>query len=386
VERDLAALSAAMDAAAPAASASAAAAPPVAAAASPRPPPPSAAGPTLLELRAAAAARAASAALARGGGEEEEEEEKEGGGGGGADRSGAAGGGSYWTFDVEGGAPAAPSPALARPPPLADEGRVRAELLARMEAHDAARGAAAFGAGRSNARQRVALGLWRALQRGGIRDAGALAAAAAAPLPPPGVNLGSFLERAGAAELAASPLVTAEASKDVAAAVEGALFERHCGTAASDGGSSAASAAALPAAYADGARVLISALQDARSGALRARLLCGELAPAALAALPASALAPPEEVAAEAAAARAVLASHDAASGAAWLAHESLLCPACSARGGSRYRLTRGAAEERDIRKAEVWGTSAPAEEASVECECDCGHKWEEAYRSVLSA
>jgi hypothetical protein len=149
----------------------------------------------------------------------------------------------------------------------------------------------------------------------------------------------------------------------------------------------AAAAAALPAASGEGARLLISALQDARSGALRARLLCGELAPAALVSLPAAALAPPEEVAAAAAASRALQASHGAGGGgAAWLPHATLVCPSCLAAGGARFR-SRGFSEERDIRKAEVWGTSAPTADVMADCECDgCGHAWGDTYRSVLAA
>jgi hypothetical protein len=111
-------------------------------------------------------------------------------------------------------------------------------------------------------------------------------------------------------------------------------------------------------------------LRDPRHTALRARLLAGELAPSTLAAADAADLVPPA-VAREAAESRArATANIDFTAAdklARWYAVPTLACTGCGVKGGCEGRTKEGSGgEERDIRKAEIWGTSGGGAAESV--------------------
>ena len=115
------------------------------------------------------------------------------------------------------------------------------------------------------------------------------------------------------------------------------------------------------------------ALRHRGNAALRARLLAGEVPPVAIARMTGAELAAPATRAADAAALgeavrRAAL--HDESGW--YTAAEGTTCAACGTAAGIVSRPVSGA---RDIRKAEVWGTSSDEVIYALRC-ATCRHAW----------
>ena len=203
----------------------------------------------------------------------------------------------------------------------------------------------------SRSRQTVAVGLFRMLQEGIARDEVSHTVNEA----------GSALDRHAAVQVAAASTALRPATlRDFARAIEGGIH----GACGGDEG----------VAYFSRARTIMGHLRDPRHTVLRTRLLAGELAPSSLAAADAADLVPPE-VAREAAESRArATANVDFTAAdrvARWYAIPTLVCTGCGVKGGCEGRTTAGAGEERDIRKAEIWGTSGGgAAESIFELRC----------------
>lgn len=125
--------------------------------------------------------------------------------------------------------------------------------------------------------------------------------------------------------------------------------------------------------YRDRARALLAALRNPNNPLLRDRILSGQLAPSQLVRLSSVELAPEavraERLAAEAEAIR--RAKADEAEDRLWLASDTP-CPSCN----SKDTGSMPTAGTRDIRKAEVWGTSS-TDETIFRMRCNqCGHRW----------
>jgi hypothetical protein len=136
--------------------------------------------------------------------------------------------------------------------------------------------------------------------------------------------------------------------------------------------------------YRTQARSLLHALAEPRNVALRRAFLCGELAPGALAVGGSETLCPPEDHAHGLRVLREERVRADltraAESAAIYMAHPGTACPECRARGGCEGRQKGGSSgAQKDIRKAEIWGTSAgDKEESTIALRCTlCGWKGE---------
>jgi hypothetical protein len=217
----------------------------------------------------------------------------------------------------------------------------------------------------NRARATVAAGLWARLRAGVDTDAAALA----------GAPRGTIGERS-AMTLAKSALASPALLRDFSRAIEVALWETTDGI--KEEGDEGEGEREMSLTYTTQARVLMTALGDARNNELRARVIGGEISARRLATLDSTALAPAVAVRdAEAARARAANETDlTAAAESTWgQPHASVLCTQCSERGGVQMREGAGLAQ-RDIRKAEIWGGSA-TDMSSTDLRCTfCAHGW----------
>ena len=246
--------------------------------------------------------------------------------------------------------------------------RVRQAVQAR-EVAAAAAAIDSFDTLGNRARATVAAGLWARLRAGVDADAGALARA----------PRGTIGERS-AVTLAKSALASPALLRDFSRAIEVALWETTDGMKEKEGDEEVEEEGEreMSLTYTTQARILMTALGDARNNELRARLIGGEISARRLATLDSTALAPAVAVR-EAEAARARAANETdltAAAESTWgQPHASVLCAQCSQRGGVQMREGAGLAQ-RDIRKAEIWGGSA-VDMSSTDLRCSfCSNVW----------
>lgn len=213
--------------------------------------------------------------------------------------------------------------------------------------------------------------LAKSLTEGRDADVRATIASAAAAAHP-SLSISTALDRAATVELARSlQELTPQALRALATAVEAATHEALASSDAmevDEGEQTAPRASQLSVAYKDRSRALMHALRDPRNAALRSRLFAGEADPHFLATAPAYDLAP-ETVRAAHAALMAEPPRGDL--GGNWVP-VALRCGGC----GSTDTEYQQVSAQRDIRKAEVWGTSA-GDDAAFEVRCKvCGSSW----------
>jgi hypothetical protein len=282
-------------------------------------------------------------------------------------------------------------PALAPPPtlPLAAADAVDADSA------DAGEGGSELGAG--GVRGSVLRALRDAIREGARHDvaanAAAVAAAAAAATAAAAASVDAsrdlMLAARSAQERAEALVPKPEALRALARGIEAAIR-----AATTDVGSPAAAAAGegsgiidrgsgaeadLGEAYRTRARELIAALRRRGNAELRARVLAGELPPVAIACMSGAELAPPETRAADAAAVTEAIRRAfviDDGLGVWTSAAPGTRCASCGV-GGVESRPLAGA---RDIRKAEIWGSSGSGETLfSLRCGA-CQWTWTSAH------
>lgn len=253
------------------------------------------------------------------------------------------------------------------------------EAMKAREVEAAVAAVDSFGSLPIRARAAVAEGVWARLRAGVDADAAALTNNGGGGLT--GSGGGGSIGQRSALALAKSALAGPTLLRDFARAIEAALWDTTDGIGEEGEGEEMAlvtNAQVVSPIYSAQARVLMTALGDARNGELRARIVGGELSARALATLDSSALAPAAAVrGAEAARARAANETDlTAAAEATWgEPHASVRCPQCTARGGVQMREGAGLAQ-RDIRKAEIWGGAA-VDMSSTDLRCTiCTHAW----------
>lgn len=179
----------------------------------------------------------------------------------------------------------------------------------------------------------------------------------------------SAIQQAASRELAQTlASLTPQALHSLAVLIEAAVYEAHPAAADSaDASDEGSSTGALSIAYKDRSRAIMHALREPRNMLLRSRVFSGDLAPYVLATCPTDDLAPPEEQAARSALSAPVRGDL----GGNWL-QASYRCDNC----GSHDTEYQPVAGQRDIRKAEVWGTGDSGNVAfSVRCK-NCGSEW----------
>jgi hypothetical protein len=136
----------------------------------------------------------------------------------------------------------------------------------------------------------------------------------------------------------------------------------------------------------------MTALGDPGNAELRRDFLGGGLAPGVLCVRRVGDLAPPaQQTRAEEIRKSAVMGSDLISAASAleiWLPMPKVVCQGCRVIGGCSGRDAPGSGAQKDIRKAEVWGTSGGGDDAAktlLKCSL-CGHKWESTDVKGLTA
>ena len=331
-------------------------------------------------------------------------------------------------------AASAASAASAAPAPTHEPSQpvyAKETLRTRLAATEAASAAENFPRLADPARRLVAASFWTTLTRGVESDAAAAAqgtsssSSSSSGFPSSTFSYARFLGEKAAAAVQQAGVLPPAALQQFAEALEGALYSlrqlpprdalardvlaaarpdvgpRTSGSSSSGGGSSgssggsgggqeaAAEAAAPPPSselsdfYRSQTRSLMACLAEPRNRALRLRLLTGELAPLTLAGAGEALLLPPEDYAhvqrtRDEGVRRSDL-TRSAEAVEIFNPYPRLSCVGCRTVGQCSGRMAGGAGQQRDIRKAEIWGTSGGGEgECSMSFRCEaCGHRWE---------
>jgi len=156
------------------------------------------------------------------------------------------------------------------------------------------------------------------------------------------------------------------------------------------GGGGGGKSGALPSAYAAQARSLMSALQDEGNWEIRRDFLSGELSPLALCSKKAGELAPPaQQRLAEDIRRKAILNSdliYAATAVEHWISYPAVKCERCGHTGACSGMEAPGSGAQKDIRKAEVWGTAGGGDDSTrFLLRCDkCSLHWETNDRRSL--